>query len=233
MSVIVWQTARLISIILLLVQVFSSSVQAEDQVSTRAQRRELIPLDRLKVFLDAPKRVQTMQPERIIGLLGVQQGETVADIGAGTGFFSLYMAAAVGTAGRVYAVEIEDELLAVIQEKIEKQNIPNIVPVKSSETAPNLPQGCCDRILIANTYIYFDDPVTFMKKVHQALQPEGTIGIVEVDAVKAQSKRKLLLRTKGRLAGEVIDEMKTAGFELRESYDFLESRFFLVFTRLD
>lgn len=220
---------RLICLFLFLFASACSAVHVQDDVSTRAQRREIIPLDKLKVLLEAPKRVQTMQLERVLDVLAVKGGETVADIGAGTGFFSFPLAGMVGATGKVYAVEIEDELLDFMRDKMERRNVTNIVLVKSSDSGPNLPSACCDKILVANTYIYFDQPVAFMKNLRPALKPGGLVGIIEVDEDKARSEKKLLLRSKGRFVSEVIDEMKAAGFVLRESHDFIESRFFLVF----
>lgn len=219
-----------IGMILFLLTALANPGYGQDDKTIREQRRELIPLDKLKMFLEAPKRVQTMQPERVLDVLGVKQGHDVADIGAGTGFFSFYLAGRVGGGGKVYAVEIEDELLEVIRGKMATQQVTNIIPVKSSESSPNLPQACCDEILIANTYIYFADPVAFMKTVRPALKPGGRVAIIEVDAAKAQSERKLLLQTKGRVMSEVIEEMKHAGFMLQASHDFLETRFFLIFS---
>ncbi|MCL7487460.1 MAG: methyltransferase domain-containing protein [Desulfobulbaceae bacterium] len=216
-------------LIFLLLLLQCGPVPAQEQLSIREKRRQLIPLDKLKVFLEAPKRVQTMQPERVLDALGVRQGEIAADIGAGTGFFSFYLAQRVGDEGRVYAVEIEDELVDFIREKMEARGVTNIVPVKSSEGSPRLPQSCCDKILIANTYIYFENPVAFMENVRTALRPGGLVGIIELDAQKTQSKRKLLLGTRGRVVREVVDEMQRAGFILSNSYGFLESRFYLVF----
>jgi ubiquinone/menaquinone biosynthesis C-methylase UbiE len=222
--------AGVICLVLVVLGAPGTPLFAQDDVSIRAQRRKLIPLDRLKVFLEAPKRVQVMQPGKVLDLLGVQKGETVADIGAGTGFFTFYMVERVGPEGKVYAVEIEDELLEFIRGKMAEQNIANIVPLKSAENTPNLPEASCDRILIANTYIYFEDPVLFMKNLRPALKAGGLVAIIEVDAEKvAAAQRKLLLQVKGRLRSEVIREMEDAGFRLRETYDFLEMRFFLIF----
>ena len=221
--------ARSIGITILLLSGSYSSAHAQDGIPMREKRREIIPLEQLKIFLEAPKRIQDMQPERVLDVLGVVQGDTVADVGAGTGFFSFPMAGRVGAGGKVYAVEIEDALLDFIREKIAAQGVANIIPTKSSESSPNLPPGCCDKILVANTYIYFDQPVAFMKNLLPALQPGGRVAIIEVDTEQADSAKRPLLRTRGRSAGEVIIEMKSAGFVLRESHNFLGSRFFLVF----
>lgn len=225
-------------VILLLLASNNVSVYAQEGTSTLEKRRKSIPLDKLKLKLEDPKREQMMQPDRVIDAIGVGKGDSVADVGAGTGFFSFRLATKVGVEGKVYAVDIEDELLAYIRKKMEKNKVTNIIPVKSSASDPNLPQASCDKILLVNSYAYFSDPVAFMKNIRKALKKGGLVAIIDLDEAKVKEKRKLIkkklpLPENLRLTSEVIDEMKRAGFVLRESHDFLNSRHFLVFSAIE
>jgi ubiquinone/menaquinone biosynthesis C-methylase UbiE len=225
-------------VILLLLVSNNVSVYAQEGVRNREDFRKKIPVDELMIRLEDSKREQSIQPERVIDVLGVKKGETVADVGAGTGYFSFRLAALVGVEGKVYAVEIEDELLEYIRNKMDKNKVTNIIPIKSSESDPKLPPASCNKILLANTYGYLSDPVTFMKTIRKALKPGGLVAIIDLDEDKVKEKRKsikktLPVQTKLRFASEVIDEMKRAGFVLRESHDFLDSRHFLIFSVIE
>lgn len=210
----------------------SAAAYAQDDVSIREHRRERLPVDKLELFLESPEREQEMQRERVIEAFGVKKGDLVADVGAGTGFFSFPLAAKVGNEGKVYAVEIEDELLDFIGKRMKENNVTNIVPVKSSDAGPNLPKASCDKMMVINTYYYLPDPIAFMKNARQALKPGGLVAIISLDPVKAakKSRRRLLLSGMGPTIDELIAQMKEAGFEYRESHDFLAPRFFLVFS---
>ena len=216
-----------ILVILLLLAGNSTSAYAKEGSFKRDERRKSIPLNKLKTNLEDPKREKEKQPDKVIAALGVKKGETIADVGAGTGLYSFRLANRVGIEGKVYAVEIEDELLSYIRDKMAMNKVANVIPVKSSDTGPNLPDTCCDKIIVTNSYYYFKDPVMFMKNVCKGLKPGGIVAIIDLDLAKVPKNSKL--RDKLSLPSEVIEEMKSVGLELLESHDFLKTRFFLVF----
>lgn len=215
----------------LLLFLTSPLVFAQDATSVREQRREIIPAEKLILFLESPERLENMQPERVLDTLNIQKGESIADVGAGTGFFTFRLAGRVGDEGRVYAVEIEDKLLDYMRAKMEKNGVTNIIPIKSSAPDPNLPPECCDKILVFNTYYYLSDPITFMTNTRRGLKPGGMLAIIGLDPDKsAKLKRGLFFPGKGPSVTKIINEMKDAGFVFRKSFDFLGPRFFLIFS---
>ncbi|MBF0502180.1 MAG: class I SAM-dependent methyltransferase [Candidatus Riflebacteria bacterium] len=209
----------------------NTSAQPQENISKREKQRKVVSLDELERNLENPVRLKDMQPDRVIDVFGVKNGEIVADIGAGTGFFTFRLANKVGPAGRVFAVEIEDQLLDFIRRKMDKNKVTNIIPIKSSDPAPNLPPAICDKIFVAGSYYYFPDSVLFMSNARKALKPGGLVAVVDLENAKYKVKpKKFALTDQIGTAAGVIDEMKKAGFTLRESHDFLKFRFFLVFS---
>jgi len=198
---------------------------AQDNLQNRTTRRPYSP-SRIEKGLESPQREQWQQPDRVVAALGLKPGDIVADVGAGSGYFTFRLARAVGSGGKVYAVDIQDEMLAYIRAKMQQTGITNIIPVKSTPIDPMLPPGCCNSILLVNTYHELSDPVALLKNLRKALKPGGTLAIVNWN--ESVTRKKLYVPM-----DLVVEQMKLAGFGLSKSHDFLERQYFLVFSPLD
>jgi ubiquinone/menaquinone biosynthesis C-methylase UbiE len=178
-----------------------------------------------KVF-DDPGRAAWQKPEELVAALGLRPGQCVADLGAGTGYFSHLLSAAVGPTGTVLAVDPEPNLVAHLRERAEREGSANVVPVLASLDNPRLPAGLVDVVLIVDTFHHIDDRVAYFRRLRQALRPPGRIAIVD------WQKRELPVGPEmdHKLAREqVVREMETAGYRLVEEPSILPYQYFLIF----
>jgi ubiquinone/menaquinone biosynthesis C-methylase UbiE len=130
-------------------------------------------------WLDRPEREDQEKPSIVLNALRLRDGEVVADLGAGSGFFSFRISPKVGGTGKVLAVEIQDEMLQTIRERAHAQKITNVEAVKGSETDPNLPVNGVDLVLMVDVYHELSYPFEIMTKVREALKPGGRVVFVE------------------------------------------------------
>lgn len=130
-------------------------------------------------WLERPERVAEEQPDQLVSLLGLRRGETVADIGAGTGYFTRRLAQAVGPAGRVLAEDVQPEMLAFLKDLSARLGLTNITPVLGSTTDPRLPAASVDLALMVDVYHEFDFPYEMMQGICLALKPRGLVILVE------------------------------------------------------
>lgn len=129
-------------------------------------------------LLEGPDRDQWQKPDQIMDALGIADGSVVADLGAGGGWFTIRLARRVGPNGRVYAEDIQRQMIEAIGRRVQRENLSNVTPVLGTATDPRLPSGL-DAILIVDTYHEMDDPVTLLRNAAKSLKPQGRLGVVD------------------------------------------------------
>jgi len=137
-------------------------------------------------LLDAPDREQWQKPDQIMDALQIADGSVVADVGAGGGWFTVRLARRVGPFGRVYAEDVQPQMIDLIKSVIQREQLTNVTTVLGTATDPRLPPGI-DAALIVDSYNEMEiqdggthrDPVTLLKNIAQSLQPQGRLGVVD------------------------------------------------------
>jgi SAM-dependent methyltransferase len=177
----------------------------------------------LSIF-EGEGRDERLQVDRIMDVLKIREGSAVADIGAGSGWFTVRAARRAGATGTVYAVDINEEYLKHIAERSRTEGLGNVRPVLGAEDDPKLPAASVDAVLILKTYHEFSEPVRIMRHVAAAVRPSGLVGIIDKKGDGGDH---------GIDEKVVVEEMKRAGFELAERHDFVgdDMDYFLVFRR--
>ena len=129
-------------------------------------------------LLEGPDRDAWQKPDQIMDALGIADGSTVADIGAGAGWFTIRLARRVGPNGTVYAQDVQRQMLEAIRRRVSREGLLNVQARLGTGTDPNLPERAIDAILVVDVYPEVDDRVTFLRNLARALKPNGRIGIV-------------------------------------------------------
>jgi SAM-dependent methyltransferase len=129
-------------------------------------------------LLEAPDRDVWQKPDQIMDTLRIAEGSTVADLGAGSGWFTMHLARRVGPNGIVYAEDIQQPMVDFIAVRARRENLTWVRPILGTATDPQLPPGI-DAILIVDTYHEVEDPVTFLRNAAKSLKPQGLIGVVD------------------------------------------------------
>lgn len=130
-------------------------------------------------WLERPSREEEERPELAIEALKLKPGEIVADIGAGTGYFSWRMAKKVGDKGLVYGVEIQQEMIDLMKKQLELRKVTNVKPLLGTTTDPKLPAAGVDLVIMVDVYHEFDQPFEMMENICKSLKPGGRIAFVE------------------------------------------------------
>lgn len=170
--------------------------------------------------------------KRIVDAVGLTPGMSVADIGAGTGFFTFLFADRVGTGGRVYAVEIAPAFLEHIDRRAGERGIDTIATVQSDDASCNLPHGSIDRAFICDTYHHFEQPLSTMRSIHRALRPNGQVVIIDFKRIPGVSRQWVLDHVRCS-EEDVTREMESCGFERVDApaADYLDENYLIRFRK--
>lgn len=174
------------------------------------------------------------QREQIAAWIGLKPGQSMADIGAGTGFFEPLFVTGVGAKGTVYAVDLTPAFVERIERLAKEQGLKQVRTVLCKEDSVELPPGSIDAAFICDTYHHFEYPRSTMASLHRALRPGGQVVIVDFIRVPGVSRDWVLDHVRiGK--EEVIGEMESFGFKLVEQAqpDFLKENYMLRFVRRD
>jgi ubiquinone/menaquinone biosynthesis C-methylase UbiE len=177
---------------------------------------------------DDPARDAWQKPAAVVRALQLRPGMCVADLGAGTGYFSRYLAAGVGAAGTVLAVDTEPNLVVHLRERAEREQTPNVVPILASADNPRLPTGLVDLVLIVDTVHHIDDRIAYLRRLQRALKPGGRVAVVDF---KKDADVPVGPPPEHRLAREqIVEEFQSAGYQLVAEPRLLPYQHFLIFT---
>jgi ubiquinone/menaquinone biosynthesis C-methylase UbiE len=206
----------LVLALILFVQSFSLGTAlsaAQSPAASAEQRKTSEPYTGDLSIFDSPGRDERLQINRVMDILGIAPGTTVADIGAGSGWFTVRAAKRVGEAGVVYAVDINPEAIQYIGERAQKERLANVKTILSKVDDALLPAGAVDVVLLLKTYHEVAQPVVLLRNLRASLRPGAKVGIIDRNGNGENH---------GVARVVVIREAAQAGYKLLEQYDFVK-----------
>ena len=175
--------------------------------------------------MEAKERRAWQHPGEVVAALRLRPGDTVADVGAGPGYFTLRLARAVGPLGHVFAVDVVPEMVAALRQRLDRAALGNVSAVLARPDDPMLPPASCDLVLIVNTFHHFPDGVGYLRALASRLRPGGRL--VDVD----YHRRELPVGppVEQKVSREdFLSAASAAGLALVEEHSFLPHQYFLV-----
>jgi predicted methyltransferase len=197
--------------------------QGSSAAAAAPERKTSTPYTGDLSIFDSPGRDKRLQINRVMKMLGIEPGKNVADIGAGSGWFTVRAARRITDSGTVYAVDINPEAIHSIDERANKEHLQNIKTILSKPDDPQIPEHSVDAVLMLKTYHEVAHPVVLLKKLRSSLRPGAKVGIIDRNGNGENH---------GVSKDVVVREAAEAGYELRESKDFVKADgmdYFLIF----
>ena len=161
--------------------VVTSATLVLAQVTHPVSGRRIAPVMGVEgaAWLDRPEREQEEAPAKAIAALDIRPGHNVADVGAGSGYYTMLLADAVGERGRVYATDVQPEMLALIQKKLDARGVRHVELIAGTDTDARLPAGAIDVALLVDVYHELQRPQLFLRSLKRALRRDGRLVLIE------------------------------------------------------
>jgi ubiquinone/menaquinone biosynthesis C-methylase UbiE len=179
-------------------------------------------------WLERPERESEEQPSKAIAALGITAGHVVADVGAGSGYYTVRLAERVGPAGRVFATDIQPEMLSLLRTRVARARLDNVELVRSADADPRLPEGIFDLVLMVDVYHELARPQEVLRKLRASLKPDGRLVLIEFRKESAwvpiREEHKMSVK-------EARMELEAEGYRFDRVIDVLPWQHILVFRR--
>lgn len=180
------------------------------------------------IWLERSARESEERPQLVLDALKIREGQTVADLGCGSGYYAFRMAQLVGRSGKVFAIDIEQRMLQFVRQRAEREAVTNIETILAMDSDPNLPPDSTDLLLMVDVYHELEHPFEVMEKVRQALKPGGRVALVEY---RAEDPKVMIKAVHKMTEKQVIAEMRAAGFRHIETFRKLPLQHLVIFEK--
>jgi len=181
-------------------------------------------------WLVRPERVTEENPDKAVSLLGLRPGMVVADVGAGVGYYTVKLAGKVGATGKVYATDIQPEMIRTLRQYVAKKGVTNVEPVLSTATATGLPEGAVDLMILVDVYHEFSEPQKMLAALRRALKPGGRLVLLEF----RKEDPNIPIREEHKMSvAEAKQELEAEGFALEKVLHDLPWQHMLFFIKKD
>ena len=176
-------------------------------------------------WLDRPEREAEEAPSRAIAALGIAPGSIVADVGAGSGYYTVRLSQVVGPKGRVVATDLQPGMLDLIRKKVDQLGLTNVTLVQGRPDEPNLPAATFDAIVMVDVYHELASPQVFVRKLREALKPTGRLVLIEF---RLEDPRVPIREVHKMSVAQVRQELGADGFQIEKVIDVLPWQHIIV-----
>jgi arsenite methyltransferase len=177
--------------------------------------------------LEDPKRDAYQKPQEVMTALAIKPGEVIADIGAGSGYFTFRLAQHVGGKGKIYAVDVSPDMILHINRRIRELHMSNVVTVLSDSDDPLLPDRSIDRFFFSESWHHIENQTKYLALMKRMLKPAGQVVMIDFQKKDLPVGPPLQMKIAKE---DLIKQMQRHGFRLQEEYTFLPYQYFLIFT---
>jgi len=166
------------------------------------------------------------QPERVVAALGIQPGDRVADLGSGSGYFTLRLARAAGPEGKVFAVDIDEAMNVYLRDRAEEAALANVEVILARTDDPLLPDASIDLVFTSDTYHHLGDRPAYFRRLKRDLAPGGRVAVLDFDGRKGWFVQLMGHYTPREV---LLSEMRDAGYEVEKEFDFIDRQALILF----